>query len=258
MTTPRDITKKQETIISLLFRFRFLDRTQIQKFLNHKDEARINDWLKDLTEKEYIDRSYSKRFPENTRPAVCHLAKNGIALIKAQNNNNTKLVQKFYREKDRSKGFIDSCQLVADIYLDLRNKISEKVNFTMSVKSDYSAHPLTDLLNDLKPHAYIEQTAKGKTKHYFLEVLADLPVERLRQRVKKYLSFYQSNEWEGATSEPFPTILVVCPDDKIFAYIKKYAKTKISALDEPISAVNLTTVEKVKDLGITGDIWKKV
>ncbi len=62
MTKQQTITKKQETIISLLFRFRFLDRAQIQKFLNHKDEARINEWLKDLTEKEYINRSFIRKF----------------------------------------------------------------------------------------------------------------------------------------------------------------------------------------------------
>ena len=57
MTKPLDITTKQITIINLIFRFRFLDRLQIQKFLKHKDETRTNRWLKDLIEKEYLNYS---------------------------------------------------------------------------------------------------------------------------------------------------------------------------------------------------------
>ena len=50
------ITKKQETILTLIFTFRFINSKQIQEFLQHKDHRRINSWLKDLTEKEYVER----------------------------------------------------------------------------------------------------------------------------------------------------------------------------------------------------------
>lgn len=258
MTKPRAITKKQTTIISLLFCFRFLDRVQIQKFLKHKDEARINNWLKDLTEKDYISRSYTKTFPENTKPAVYHIAKKGIAQIKSQNNDDPKLVQKLYREDIRSASFVSSCLILADIYLDLLDRTNDEVVFQMFVKSDYSTHPQATLLNDLSPSAYIEQSTAGKVKCYFLEVLADLPDKQSRQRIKKYLNFYQSNEWEGVTGQPFPTVLIICPDDKILAYVKHFAMTKLALLDEPELAINLATAQKAKELGIVGDIWTKV
>lgn len=73
MTKLPPITKKQQTILLLISHFRFLDRTQIQKYLKHKDEARSNAWLKDLIEKEYIGRLYTRKFPENTKPAVYYI-----------------------------------------------------------------------------------------------------------------------------------------------------------------------------------------
>lgn len=185
------------------------------------------------------------------------MAKNGINLVKTQNNNDSKIVQKLYREKDRTASFVNSCILVADIYLDLQNRTTEKLSFDMQLKSDYATHQFGKLLNEIKPHAYIEQKTPEETKRYFLEVLAYLPNEQLRQRIKKYLNFYQGNEWEGETREAFPTALIVCPDDKILKYVRQYTRTKFIQLDEPDLVIHFTTTEQVKAYGITGDIWKK-
>jgi hypothetical protein len=258
MTKLPTITSKQESIISLIFRFRFLDRTQIQKFLKHKDYKTINEWLKDLTEKEYISRIYDTRHASNTKPAIYYSAKNGIAYIKSQNGGNTKIVQKLYREKNQTKIFINACQLVADIYLDLSNRKDKRASFKISVKSDYPAHPLGDMIMEISPHAFIEQTADNQTKQYFLETFINLPAEILRMRIKKYLSYYQASDWEAETNKPFPTILFICPDDKISAYVQHYTQTKIAMLDEPDLNIHITENDKVREFGITGDIWTRI
>ena len=73
MDTINNITKKQLEIITLLYRFRFLNRLQIQKLLNQKQKNRINYWLKDLYDKKIIGRNYSKKFGDNIKPAVYYL-----------------------------------------------------------------------------------------------------------------------------------------------------------------------------------------
>ena len=55
------ITKKQQEIFILLYRFRFLNKIQIQAFLKHKNKKTINLWLQDLNEKQYLKRIYSKK-----------------------------------------------------------------------------------------------------------------------------------------------------------------------------------------------------
>lgn len=52
------ITKKQQSTLTILYQFRFLNRIQIQKLLHHKYHKRIIDWLNDLTENEYIGKKY--------------------------------------------------------------------------------------------------------------------------------------------------------------------------------------------------------
>ena len=258
MTKLPTITKKQESIITLIFRFRFLNRIQIQKLLNHKDYKTINDWLRDLTEKEYIYRIYDPRHAGNTKPAIYYTTKNGIAYIKFQNGGDAKVVQKLYREKTRSKSFIEACQLLADIYLDLTNRANDQVSFEISVRRDYPAHALGDMLSEISPHAFIEQRASNQTKQYFIETFINQPAELLRMRIKKYLSYYQASEWEAETHMPFPTILFVCPDEKTLTYIKQYTKKKLKMLDEADLNIQITENENVKEFGITGDIWTQI
>lgn len=252
------ITKKQSQIIQLLFRFRFLNRSHIQKLLHHKDEARINHWLKDLTQKEYISRNYVPTFPENTKPAIYHLATGGIAYLKTQKTIQPTELQKLYRENKRSDSFIATSLLLADIYLNLNARPEATATFSVFVRSDFVCLKEALLLQSLSPSAYIRQETAGTAKVYLLEILGNIPLEHQRRRLKQYLSFYQSCEWEGATSEPFPTVLIICPSSETLASIKRFARTKLKQIDEPEIKIHLATAENIKARGLTGDIWQPV
>src|SRR5450830_1672307 len=113
MTLPK-ITNKQQEILTLIYQFRFLNRVQIQTLLNHKDYKTINQWLKDLTDKEYINRIYSNKPGENMKPAIYYLSLNGIRCLKALEFSSVQL-KKLNREKERSESFISKHILIADI-----------------------------------------------------------------------------------------------------------------------------------------------
>jgi len=117
------ITPKQLEILLLLYRFRFLNRTHIQKFLNHKDPRRINTWLKDLTERNIIGQRYSRKLLANTKPAIYHLSTKSRKILLTQRGINEKLLKRVYREKTRSERLIRHCLLVADIYFFLEKKL---------------------------------------------------------------------------------------------------------------------------------------
>ena len=257
MTNSSNTTKKQQEILHLLFQFRFLNRPQIQQFLKHNDRRATNDLLSDLTSKEYIGRIYTETFPEKTKPAVYHLIKGGVKFLKSEGFDEKQL-HKLYYENKRSESFISQSLLLADIYLDLTSRKDSNADFEMSLAGDYPNHQLSELLGELLPCAYIEQKSQEGTEQYFLEILPDAPIERLRQRIKKYLYFYDSNEWECATGGDFPAVLTICPNLRTLIYVKRYLKRKLIEMDADSFFVNLTTIDKFKESGLTGDIWEKV
>lgn len=76
------ITNKQKIILILLYIFRFVNSKQIQQFMNHKDHRRINSWLKELVEKQYIERDFKPVFGTLTKPAVFNLSGKGRKYMK--------------------------------------------------------------------------------------------------------------------------------------------------------------------------------
>lgn len=257
MTNSPNITKKQQEILHLLFQFRFLNRPQIQQFLKHNDRRATNDLLSDLTNKEYIGRIYIETFPEKTKPAIYYLIKAGVHFLKSEGFDQKQL-HKLYYENKRSENFISQSLLLADIYLDLSSRKDSNADFTMAITNNYPGHQLGELLVELLPSAYIEQESNEDTEQYFLEIIPDVPIERLRPRIRKYLDFYDSNEWEGETGEDFPTVLMICPNLRTLIYVKRYLKRKIVEMDVESLIIHLTIIDKFKEHGLTGDIWEKV
>ena len=212
-------TPKQLNILLLLYRFRFLNRIQIQKLLNHKDPRRINTWLKDLTGKTIIGRHYSTKLKENTKPAIYYLMTKSKSLLIDQNGvDNKLLLKRIYREKIRSQRFIDHCILLADFYLGLQKTITdEKLHFF--TKTDLSTHYY---LPYNRPDAYIAREGKI-TKRYFLEIIDDgTPRFLIRKKIEQYIEYYDTNIWQDETGHPFPTILFLCPNDLMKDFLHKH------------------------------------
>ena len=254
----QSITPKQQTILHLLYRFRFLNRLQIQQYLSHTNHKRIILWLNDLTTKNYITRTYSKTFPNNTKPAIYSLALNTIAWLKTQPDIDHNALHKLYREHERSTGFIHHCLLLATLELDLRQQPKTAPKQTLAVQSDYPTLPQATLLTTLKPHGFITKNDGGTAKHYLIELLTDLPELRLKKRIKTYVAFYLSNEWEGATSEAFPTVLFVCPNLPNMIDLKHFTKKLLIAKEATALEVLVTTLEEITTQGIAGEIWEGI
>src|SRR5579884_2239122 len=110
MTTLPPITTKQQEILKLLYRYRFLNRTQIQTLLNHKDKRRIISWLKDLREKQYVDWRYDATdFIAKSQPAIYYLSLNGIRYLRQLDIYPNEDLRKRYKEPNRTQVFIDRC-----------------------------------------------------------------------------------------------------------------------------------------------------
>lgn len=133
------ITSKQQAIIQLLYKHRFLDRTHIQALLHHKDKRRIFAWLKDLREKEYIEWIYDKNdFANKTKPAVYYLGLNGIRYLRTLNEYPSTELRKRYKESSRQQSFIGRCLTLADCCITAGTKSIGDVQYSYALEADYT------------------------------------------------------------------------------------------------------------------------
>jgi hypothetical protein len=281
------ITTKQQEIVELLYRYRFLNRIQIQSFMGHTDKRRVLAWLKDLREKQYVMWIYSTDFTEKTKPAIYYLGLNGIRYLKTvqwTTEEGTTLpyypaeeLHKRYKEANRTKQFIDCSILVADCCLSLRTKrTAEQLgiapsgaipSYTYVTEADYidpdSRYHFLAEHETLRPNLqFMKRNGKTVTKRYLLEIFdPHLPQYRLRNRIKAYVKYLTDDEWEGV--DPQPTILLVLPT--LYGLI--YAKRKVRKLllDEYYEAedipkdlhIRFTTTEQLQVQDITANIWEE-
>jgi hypothetical protein len=111
MTLPK-ITTKQQTLLRLLYTYRFLDRAQVQTLMHHQNKGRSSKWLKDLKEKQYIEWIYNGiGFSEKTKPAIYYLGLNGIRYLRELNEYPAAQLRKRYTEGSRKQALIEIVHL---------------------------------------------------------------------------------------------------------------------------------------------------
>jgi hypothetical protein len=250
------LTPKQLKILLLLYRFRFLNRIQIQQFLNHKNHRRIIAWLNDLTDKNIIGRKYSRKLKDN-KPAIYYLATKSRKILLEHPDTNEKILKRVYRDKTRSKRLIKHCMLVANIYFYLEKQSQE-------TKDKLHFYTKTDLANHYylpynRPDAYIAIEAGNEIKRYFLEVIDEgTPRFMLRSKVAQYVEYFEEETWQEETGHPNPKLLFVCPSDTTKSFLYKHISQALEEEAEDEIDFYLTTKEILEDRELQGEIWERV
>ena len=247
------ITNKQSEILSLLFKFRFLTRNQIQTMLNHKYPSRIFTWLDELKNNDYLNYSYTKNF--NNLPAVYSLGKNGAKYLRKDKTIGNK-VDKIRKEAKCPENFKDRCLFIADIYISL-------LSFTKSIKATLHFYTKSDLygmehLISPHPDAYFAiEDETGNVKRYFLEIFNEnLRTNILRHRAKAYLTYFDSDDWQDNTNKPFPEIILVCSSAKLKNHMYYFLREKLDEDDHP--NFYLTTKEIINTKGLNRGTLEKI
>lgn len=245
-----EITPKQQEIIRLLFRFRFLNRIQIQTMLLNKDHHNINAWLKDLHQKQYIGRLYDSTYKQNTIPAKYYLTVNGIRFLRTIEHIDQSILKKYYQEKRRSHGFISKSLLVADIFLKLNNvEKLQQGNLKYYTQQDF---PPDAEIRDLLPDFAYVFTVKRHLEHVAGEIFSDsMPRYAIRGRVEKYIEYF-SNEEGRPTS-----VVFICSKELTCEYIGRFLKRYFR--EEPGINANfyLATYSDINEKGMEIELFKK-
>ncbi|SRR6266403_782247 len=249
-------TTKQKEIIFQVYKFRFLNTYHFQKQFNHKDPHRIKVWLKDLTNKGYLSRIYSRKtVTESSQPAIYYLAPKARHVLKTNPKCDLSVLNRIYKEKKRTQKFIKSSLTIAELYfyfLAQKEQAEELHFFTESELTSYKYFP-----KDL-PSAYIVVRSGTKTKRYFLDFFDEYArSSEIRYKVRMYLDYANSGEWEAnANGESMPAILLICPSEKTKKHISFYTKAKFEKAFEEKIALFLTTHDVLQKGN--KNIWQKV
>ena len=215
------ITKKQYEILNYLYRFRFLNRQQLTLLMNQKYPGRLNAWLHDLTKKKILGRQYSRTLTKGNMPATYFLASKSKQFLVDYSGTEQSFLTRIYNEKYRSQRFIEHSLRLADMYLGLK-KDSEKENVKLNFYTKVDLEEYRYLIHPL-PDAYIALSQGRRIKRYFVELIdPGNPRFAIRSKIKRYIEYFQSKEFDEATNHPFPSVLITCPDEVTRKFLIRY------------------------------------
>jgi hypothetical protein len=256
------ITKKQYTIIQLLYRHRFLNRIQIQALCNHKDKRQILRWLKDLREKEYVTWRYDHtNLLTKTKPAIYSLSLNGIRSLRTRDLYPNKELRKYYREADRSRSFVEDCLFASECSVMLHASHDDHLRYTYETAADYSDPDRSSyFLSNIKPALYFIKHQNATTTEYILEIFSSTtPSYQLRKRMRDYIAFLSGTDWDD-WDVSHPVLLIACLNTANLLHTKRYLRKLLERISdgEYRVPIRLTLRDKIKTDGITQSIWEEV
>ena len=254
------IKKRQQEILILLYKFRFLNRKQIQKLLNQKDKKRTIEWLSDLTKNKYIIRYYSKKIDE--KPAVYSLGTMGRKYFlehKEIKDITIPLLDRVWKERNNSETSRKHWLLLADIYLSLMQlvKSSGKGKGKLKFFTHVDLWGVKHLIRK-EPDAYFTiKEDNGNTKGYFLDIFDSYTQwDEIKDRIQKYFQYFKKNSWQDYMQRPFPRIVIISPSDRyksIYGYIKKILIEKENGM-----LFYLSTWDEIQREGMSSKVLHKV
>ncbi|HUD45060.1 MAG TPA: replication-relaxation family protein [Patescibacteria group bacterium] len=273
-----EITEKQREIVNLVYRFRFINRVQIQRLFHHKDAKRINTWLKDLVEKKYLGRIYSHKLLENTKPAIYYLNNNGIIWVRYEKGTeyssdeqlDFNQIKKFYEDKHASDTFINHCISLVEIYIQFKElENPEKgIEYWFETKTELWIQKQLHCTNinedfseikDLIPDAAIDKVIEKKNcvteQSYFVLLIDDhVPRFAIRYKIDQYIKFHDENE--GKSTElyfEFPILLFIFSTQQKARQMGKYIRKRLDEEYVKDMTFMVTTYEKVTTDGVSGN-----
>ncbi len=252
-TQTAKLKDRQLEILMLLYRFRFLNRPQIQKLLNHKNHTLVINWLNELVKTKHIVSEFKRQL--GNVPSVYFLGTNGRKELMKKSDIKHKLLKRVYQEKKASSSFKNHCMAVADIYLSLLTLV-KKNNAKLSF---YTTVDLTDMKYLVLPHpdVFFSIQQKELTKRYFLDVFNLQASEKwLYKRVKQYFKYYEEQYWQDHNKNQFPEIIFVCFDEKTKKNLIKNIKKGLE--EEENLLFSLIMVEEIKKKGISKQTLERV
>ena len=251
------MNKRQEEIITYLYRFRFLTRPQLQSLMQQKYYSRLVIWLNDLTKNNYIQRFYNHNLTNS--PAIYSLDNQSRKYLKDNSERlkiKTKVLDKVWRDDKLTTQFRFHCLTLADVYVSLLETI-KKSNAELTF---YTKNDLQNIKYLIIPHpdAYFNiKELDGVKKYYFLDIFDYFANnQKFNKRIQKYLDYFDDSYWQDQTGCPFPEIIFVVSDERSYSYLNWYLPKVLEDNDE----INfyLITKTKIKTEGFNKNSLKKI
>ncbi len=260
MTATRNyqLNSKQVHILKMLYKFRFISGVLLGNYRGDYDQAAANKALNTLVRKGYVDKLYDSSYKLLGKAARYSLAAKSLTYLRDEHGVSEKALHVMYKNKTVSQAFIDHSLDIVSVYLAIRHRYPGIFHiFTRSELADFDYFP------NPKPDMYLNRIkhSGSKTNEYIIDILDNPLFFVSKKRLQALVDHFDEGEWEAETENSYPTILLICKDQKLEQKLLDHANKVLDAMgiDEEELTIFTTTL-KVMQTSSPGNlaIWTSV
>jgi DNA-binding PadR family transcriptional regulator len=249
--------RPRPAILELLYFIQTLPHVttqHVQQFLQHQNPNSTHITLTRLVAQQLIAQRYTAKDRAHNRHATYYLTLSGLQLLK-QHRPELPVRSEASVSGDEEPGInkLLRHQALADVYCYFKKHYNGSFAF-------FAGQSLAgeNLFDEYRPDAYVRITEPGRRqRHYFIEILGrGRSSGQQAHRLRAYMHFIDSEQWQLATGEPYPSLLVVTGA----ANTRKRVGYQIQHLIEDMGGLNACIL-----LGVQGNlqdedklIWQEV
>jgi hypothetical protein len=221
ITKHRPINIHQLQLLTTLYKFRYSTAQLIASSQKSKYPRVILARLKILVDQGYIGQKYDSSYKIIGKPASYYLLPKGIQVLRLQPFADPKVLRQIYYDKNKDDTHITHRLNVFKTYVAIKQQHSKAFQFfSKSELSSWKHLPrdLTDaylIRNDSRNAKGASFGAKDDERpvpdDYFLSYYeTNAPYWRIRNSLRRYITYAESERWQKATKKDFPTVLIAC------------------------------------------------
>ena len=237
-TKHRPLNSHQLQLLITLYKFRFVTAQLIASSQGAKYTRVILARLKILVDQEYIGQNYDKSYKIIGKPATYYLLPKGIQILRQQKFADPNVLKRIYYDKNADDTHIIHRLNVFKAYVTIKQKNPKVFQFYSKSELASWKHIPKDLTDAyLKKNEGISATGLFAAKPdepepsaYFLSYYeASMPYWRIRSSIRRYIAYAESEKWQKATKNDFPTVLIVCETKALERRVQKLAEREVDA-----------------------------
>ncbi|MCX6727943.1 MAG: hypothetical protein NTX11_03990 [Candidatus Saccharibacteria bacterium] len=217
-TKRRPINTHQLQLLTTLYKFRYCTAQIIASSQGAKHTRVILTRLKILVDQGYIGQNYDSSYKIIGKPATYHLLPKGIQILRQQPFADPKVLKQIYYDKNKDDGHIQHRLNVFKSYVFIKQNYPKQFQFFSKSELPSLKYKLPRDLTDV----YLQKNEEinvndGANKpyltapDYFLSFYeASAPYWRIRNSIRRYITYAESEKWQKATERGFPIVLIAC------------------------------------------------
>lgn len=230
------VAEPEFELLDIMYRFRFASIKLLQRATGASQNMTVQQRIDKLMRNGFIERRYDAKIDKiERRPAAYFLTPRGLNAVATIDETVPEIAKRLvYKNKTVSRIFADRCLKVLELALSLEQKTNRSGGFFSPIQLrafNYFPQPL--------PDGFLTTSDDRDGESYFIEYCeTSKPAFVHVKKIKKYLEYFDSNEWE-ATGMDFPTVLLVCESEDVKSAIYRKAGYVLDGIEFEVRFVCL-------------------